>query len=343
MRNVADDGRIRLVKFVDLRRVRIDVQDLVVGFRIPFRRRVLDEVVADGNDEVSVLDQCIGIIFLRDADGAAFVVVIARDDALRHHRVDDGDVQRVGKMRQRLARVAADGTMSREHDGALGSGNEVGRRADARDVSELGIRLVGMNRMGARPFLDLHARDVARQIDMGRARFLLLRVLEGIADDFVDRISADNLAAALRHRLEQRHEVEILVRRDVHALRADLARDADERRAIHIRIGDARDEVCRARAERAEADACTPCQAAVHVGHERRALLVAHRDELDGRIAERLDDFEILFARDAEDVLDAFAFQAFDEDLRGIHKHRPFSFHSSGIGFVPFSQQHKVL
>jgi hypothetical protein len=44
-------------------------------------------------------------------------------------------------------------------------------------------------------------------------------------------------------------------------------------------------------------------------GHERRRLLVPGEHELDARVAQGLDDVEILLAGHAEDVLDAFVLQ----------------------------------
>jgi hypothetical protein len=40
-------------------------------------------------------------------------------------------------------------------------------------------------------------------------------------------------------------------------------------------------------------------------GHEGGGLLMASQDELDRRFADGFDDIEILFARDAEDAIDA--------------------------------------
>ena len=59
-------------------------------------------------------------------------------------------------------------------------------------------------------------------------------------------------------------------------------------------------------------------QAAVGVGHERRALLVTGGDERDlRRLLERLADVERLFAGDTEDVLDALALETAHEQIGG--------------------------
>jgi hypothetical protein len=56
-----------------------------------------------------------------------------------------------------------------------------------------------------------------------------------------------------------------------------------------------------------------PGKAAVHIGHERRALLVARGDEFNGRIQQGVHDIEVFFPRDAEYVPRAFIFKALNE------------------------------
>ena len=85
-----------------------------------------------------------------------------------------------------------------------------------------------------------------------------------------------------------------------------LAGDGDDRRAIHVGVGDTGDEIGRAGTERRHAHAGPAGQPAVDVGHERCALLVSRRDELDRAVEQRVHDVDVLFAGNAEDVFDAF-------------------------------------
>ena len=50
-------------------------------------------------------------------------------------------------------------------------------------------------------------------------------------------------------------------------------------------------------------------------GHEGRSLLVPRQDELDRRVAQRLDDVEIFLARNAEDAVDALVLQRRDQEI----------------------------
>ena len=65
----------------------------------------------------------------------------------------------------------------------------------------------------------------------------------------------------------------------MHPLEVGLPGERDERRAVEVGVADRRDEVHRAGAQRAEADAGAAGEAAVHVGHVGAALLVADGDE----------------------------------------------------------------
>jgi len=67
----------------------------------------------------------------------------------------------------------------------------------------------------------------------------------------------------------------------VESLATALASDRDDRALVQLGVGDARHEVRRAGAERRAADARFAGQPAVDVGHERRALFVARRNEPD--------------------------------------------------------------
>ena len=102
-----------------------------------------------------------------------------------------------------------------------------------------------------------------------------LRTISGTISRLAD------LRRVLGDRLEQVHQIEDLVAFLVQARGRALAGDGDDRRAVHVGVGDAGDEVGRARAR---AWTCTRPPAgepAVDVGHEGRALLVVRGDELD--------------------------------------------------------------
>ena len=101
--------------------------------------------------------------------------------------------------------------------------------------------------------------------------------------------------------------------RNVHLIRADLAGNGDEGRAVAVGVGYSRNEVRRAGAEGRHADAGLAGQAAVDVGHEGRALLMADGDKFDFRTFQGVHDRQVFFAGNAEYVMDSLFFQAFDQ------------------------------
>ena len=77
---------------------------------------------------------------------------------------------------------------------------------------------------------------------------------------------------------------------------------------------------------RRQRDAEPPGRARVAVGRVRRRLLVAHADEPDRRLAQRLPQREVVHAGQAEADLDAGLLQLLDDDLRsGRHRAHPAS------------------
>ena len=97
--------------------------------------------------------------------------------------------------------------------------------------------------------------------------------------------------------------------------RLRLAGDHDQRRRVHLRGEQARHGVGRARARGHQHHAGPAGGARVAVGHVGGALLVAHQDQLDRRVDERVEDRDRRAAREAEDVLHALALEAADQDL----------------------------
>src|SRR5665811_1324792 len=96
----------------------------------------------------------------------------------------------------------------------------------------------------------------------------------------------------------------------VHAGEVDLPGERDERRVVEVGVADAGRQVCGPGPKGRETDAGVAGQAAVGVGHEGGALLVARGDEGDAlRPVESLVEVEGLLAGNAEDVLDALALE----------------------------------
>jgi len=105
----------------------------------------------------------------------------------------------------------------------------------------------------------------------------------------------------------------------MHACGCALSGNGDHRSAVHVRVGHPRDEIGGARAKRRKTKSRFSCKPAINIGHERRALFVASGDEPNRTLQKRVQDIDILFARNAEDVFNALVFQAFDEQFSRLH------------------------
>ena len=298
---------------VDLGGDGVDADDPLVAPRVPVLGRVLDEVVADGDHHVGVVEAGERVVARLQAHRPERARVLVVEHPLAHERLGDADAGRVGERAQRGGRPGAGDAVAGEHDRMPGRADLADRR-----VQLLGARLGPPPAAARRQRLGVDRRrhHVLGELDVGRARLLRLRDLERLADHLGDHARRVQPRVELRHRPQHVDDVDVLVRLLVHALEVGLAGQHDHRRAVQERVGDTGHEVRRARAERAQADAGGAGQTAVHVGHVRTSLLVAHGHELDRRPRERLVEIQRLLARDAEHAADAFGLEALDEQIR---------------------------
>ena len=98
-----------------------------------------------------------------------------------------------------------------------------------------------------------------------------------------------------------------------------LAGDGDQRHGIHVGVGDAGDEVGRARPAGGHADAGPAGGAGVAAGGEGPALLVARQNGADGGAGQGLMDFHAGAAGIGENTFHPLAFQGPDQDVAALH------------------------
>ena len=155
-----------------------------------------------------------------------------------------------------------------------------------------------------------------------------LRDQERFAHRARDILGAGHEVVVLRDRQRDAGDVDFLERVAANQPAADLAGDADDRGGVHHRGGDAGDHVGRARSGCRNRDADPAARARIAVGHVRRALLVAHEHVPDRIIEHRVVGRQDRAARIPEHVGDAFAHQAFPENLRTSQFHNVCSLRS---------------
>src|SRR5579862_1572162 len=137
-----------------------------------------------------------------------------------------------------------------------------------------------MNRQQCGVFgADLLAGDILWQLEMRRAKLLGGGDAKGFACYLRDGRAALDASVPLGDGREHPHDVNVLMRFFVDALKPGLAGDGDQRRVIEVGVGYPREQVDRAGAKCSQADAREASETPPDVGHESGALLVARRDE----------------------------------------------------------------
>ena len=90
-----------------------------------------------------------------------------------------------------------------------------------------------------------------------------------------------------------------------------LADQADQRRAVHVGVGNTGHQIGRARPECSKTNAGLAGKAAIGVGHKGRRLFMAAQYEFDLAVHQRNHHIGVFLARNTEDVRDAFFLKTF--------------------------------
>ena len=300
---------------VDFGGERVDVDDGLVAIGIPHVGVVLDHVVADADDHVGLLEREPRQVPRLQADRSERQLIGERHHALGHEGVGHRDPQHLGEGHQRIGRTLADHAVAGEDHRRLGRRDQLRGLFDLVARSFGRVRRLNLDRLLVRD----HLGDVLGEVDEGGTGLFRLRHLERLANDLGHDARLEDLRRILRDRIEHAHEIQDLVALLVQTGRGALSGNRHDRRAIHVRVGDAGDEVCRPGTQGGHAHPSAPGQATVHVSHERGALLVVRGDELDGTVQQCIHHVDVFFAGNAEDVLDTFVLQALDEQFSGFH------------------------
>ena len=236
-------------------------------------------------------------------------------------------------MRQFRGCAVPDHAVPGEDDRSDSLLDQAGRLFDARPGRCGGADRLAGERLLVRAGFVL--RDVLRQFDVSRPRFLRLGEFERFPEDLGDDVRALDPRIPFRDSTEQLEDVDVLVRLAVDLREVRLGGDCDERRPVEERVRHARHEVRRAGPEGREAHAGAAGQTAVDVRHERGGTFVPREDELDRAASECVHQLEVLLSRDSEGETHALALETRDQELSGVHSPAPTargSFHPTRSG-----------
>ena len=212
--------------------------------------RVLDEVVADRDDQVGPVEAGQHVVARLEADRHQRQVRAVVHRPLAHERDGHRHVQAAGEPSQGARGVPAQHAVAGQDDGSRRRGDEPGRVVQGLlgRLGEVGVSGDQRSQVGRR--LEPRGGDVLRQLDVGRAGFGQLGHAERLAHDLGDRAGPLDALVPLRDGPEQPHDVDVLVRLLVDLAEARLAGQGDHRGAVQERVGHARHEVGRPGPER---------------------------------------------------------------------------------------------
>ncbi len=315
---VADDRHVGVAVLADLGRVDVGVDDQRVGCEgVEVAGHAVVEARAEADDEVALLQAGDRGHRAVHAGHAEVLRVAVGEGAARHQRGDDRDAGQGGQLRQLARRAGADHAAADvEH-----------RTPRLADQPHGLLDLLGVGR-GDGP--------VARQLQLGRPRERRLRLqcrlghvdqhrpgatgrgdVEGLGDRARDvgRVGDEEVVLGDRHR--DAADVGLLEGVGADHRGADLAGDGHHRHRVHVRVGQRRHQVGRARPRGRHADADAPGRRGVPLRGVPGTLLVADQDVPDPRgVHQGVVRREDRAAGDAEDVGHAGRLQGRHEALR---------------------------
>jgi hypothetical protein len=233
--------------------------------------------MADRNDQVGPVDGLVNPIPFRQRGRADIEIGARIDGALPHLGIEEWNLASSHESRQRLSELRA-ARRGAQHDERPAGAHDHGcaaldgpcrrnRKLDDMWGNDVRSGFVG--------------RDILGQFEMHRARPLLPRDPEGVANQSRNALRGDDLRRQLGERSHGRDDVDDLETRLTAALDRLLARDHDHRHRAQMRVGRSRGQIERAGTERRQADAGASGEPPVGGRHEAGRLLMPRQHELD--------------------------------------------------------------
>src|ERR1700735_2806854 len=115
--NIADQVQFRLIAFVDILDELVQVDKDLVAFRIYLRGVALLNPVADGEDEVGLVEAEVLVVVPHEADGSDCIRVVVRYDPFAVDRDRNRQPTRLGKAAERRGGATAGDAMPGEKYG----------------------------------------------------------------------------------------------------------------------------------------------------------------------------------------------------------------------------------
>ena len=273
--------------------------------------RVLDQIVADRDDQIGLQERLEHVVLALQADGEQAVRIIQRHRPLAHEGVDHGYAGLARQPSQLLAGTLSDRTVAGEDQRAFGLGDQLDH---PRHRLVVGARPAGADGAHRRQ-IDRPLGDILGQLDDTGAGLFGMRQLERLSYDLRHRLLVANGRRPLGDRPHHGNRIHVLVALLVQPGGRALADNADQRGSVHVGIGNAGHQIGRPRPQRRQTDPGLAGQPAIDIRHEGGGLLVPAKDEIDRTVHQRQHDIGVLLARHAENVGDTLGLQTADEQI----------------------------
>jgi hypothetical protein len=160
-------------------------------------------------------------------------------NALGHEGVGHGDVELGGEVGELSPGLGADYPVTGEDDGVTGLGDKFGRRGHPVVGGLRHGGLLGPQGLG----VDLHLRQVFRELDETGPGLFRLRQFEGLADYLGDHIGGEYPRGVFADRGEDVLQIQHLMGFFMEAIGVRLTGDGHQRRMVHIGIRHPGDQI----------------------------------------------------------------------------------------------------
>ena len=161
----------------------------------------------------------------------------------------------------------------------------------------------------------MFAGDIFRQLQVGGAGALFLGQAEGLADAGGDAVAADYLFGELGERAHHVDHIDDLELPLFAGLDRLLAGDHDHGHGAQLGVGGGGHEVGGAGTQGGHTDTGLAGESTIGGGHKAGGLLVTGDHQFDFRAAQGLQQVQVFFTGNGEDMLHPFSFQGANEQI----------------------------
>src|SRR5580704_145673 len=319
--DVADDRDIGHAVLADLGGIDIHMNDAgVTGEGGKLAGDAIVKTGAEGDEQVAFGHPHVGGVTAVHPRHADEIFVAGGKTAERHEGADGGEIGELDQFREFFRSLAEDGAASSIDPGALSFPDQLGGAPDLSGMT-FGEHLIAGEVDGVDgSVVAASLENVLRDIDEHGTGTAAGGDVEGFVNDLRQLLNALHHEVVFRCRARDAEGIGLLEGVAADELRGDLAGDSDDGDGIHHGVNESGDEVGGARAGRGAADAHLAGGTRVAFGGETGILFVAHEDVADVAVEEGVVEGEGDAARIAEEAVDAFAGEAFEQDFSAVHQ-----------------------